>query len=612
MAVSNSRTLLGTARLAILSLSIVLFGFAAVPAWTASVPFNDTGQVQCGDGTGLVSCTAAIDADDGTYPRQDARFGRDAAASASQLTKTGCNYPNGSSSFPCAAGFDFTAICHDGFANCTDPANTAGYTAASGVSNPHGGWSCTLDNVTGLTWALHPGADVGTDGAVQANAASLCGFTDWRLPQRRELVSIVDYGAQSPAIDTNYFPGSLPVFYFAAEGSWGVDLDNGSSYVGTFPTSVVRLVRGPLPATPTYTSNPDGTVTDPVTTLTWDQQAYTGCGTSSLFACDWQGALQAVIAANQANYLGHNDWRLPNVKELESLVNLATSFPALYPGTGFDPLTWSHYFWSSTPYNGAHALGVGFLDGGLSEVTSNSASVRLVRGGPFTVLDNLTTTAITNTPPLQSVYGAGFSIHVSVARAADAVVPSGGSVTCTLALQPSGPAAALPVAAVSNGLATCLVPAAQPAGAYDVVAAFTSNDSNFTNSTSSTATLTIGLAAQTITFTSAPPGVYHAGGTYTVNATGGGSGNPVTFSIDAASTPGTCTINGQVVTFAALGVCILDANQAGNANFAAAPQAQTGMGVAPDVVAVPTLSSGALLLLIGLLAGVGWVSVRRG
>src|SRR5262249_60720029 len=54
--------------------------------------------------------------------------------------------------------------------------------------------------------------------------------------------------------------------------------------------------------------------------------------------------------------------------------------------------------------------------------------------------------------------------------------------------------------------------------------------------------------AQAITFTSTPPGGALPGGTYDVSATGGGSGNPVTFSIDSPSASA-CSIAGSTVTF---------------------------------------------------------------
>lgn len=97
-------------------------------------------------------------------------------------------------------------------------------------------------------------------------------------------------------------------------------------------------------------------------------------------------------------------------------------------------------------------------------------------------------------------------------------------------------------------------------------------------------------AAQSIVFTSTPPAGASVGGSYTVTATGGGSGNPVTFSIDASSGSGVCSITGAKVSFNATGACVIDADQAGDANFTAAPQAQQILAV---VNQPPSITSGA-------------------
>jgi large repetitive protein len=77
---------------------------------------------------------------------------------------------------------------------------------------------------------------------------------------------------------------------------------------------------------------------------------------------------------------------------------------------------------------------------------------------------------------------------------------------------------------------------------------------------------------QSISFTA--PASATAGGSATLQASGGGSGNPVVFSVDLASDPGVCTVSGRTVTYAAAGFCVIDANQAGNATYAATPQVQ--------------------------------------
>ena len=98
-------------------------------------------------------------------------------------------------------------------------------------------------------------------------------------------------------------------------------------------------------------------------------------------------------------------------------------------------------------------------------------------------------------------------------------------------------------------------------------------------------TVTVGQAAQAITFTSTPPASPVVGGTYSVSAAGGGSGNPVAVTIDASSAS-VCSISGPVVTFNAAGSCVVDANQAGNADYHAAPQAQQTVTVSRAAAAL--------------------------
>ena len=82
---------------------------------------------------------------------------------------------------------------------------------------------------------------------------------------------------------------------------------------------------------------------------------------------------------------------------------------------------------------------------------------------------------------------------------------------------------------------------------------------------------------QSISFTA--PASAPAGGSATLSATGGGSGNPVVFSVDPASA-GVCAVSGSTVTYNNPGACVIDANQAGNGTYAAAPQVQQTITVA--------------------------------
>jgi len=92
-----------------------------------------------------------------------------------------------------------------------------------------------------------------------------------------------------------------------------------------------------------------------------------------------------------------------------------------------------------------------------------------------------------------------------------------------------------------------------------------------------------GSTPQTVKFTSTPPSDADVGGKYEVSATGGGSGNPIIFSVDESS-DSVCNVtvtdpntydNDAWVTFVGVGTCSLDANQAGNDQYAPAEAGQS-------------------------------------
>jgi hypothetical protein len=109
---------------------------------------------------------------------------------------------------------------------------------------------------------------------------------------------------------------------------------------------------------------------------------------------------------------------------------------------------------------------------------------------------------------------------------------------------------------------------------YAVVAVYR----GWTATSAASAPVTVATASQAITFTSTPPTNAAIDDTYVVGATGGGSGNPVTFSIDATSAS-VCVISGSTVTFKAAATCVIDADQAGSTYYTAAPRAQQSVTV---------------------------------
>jgi hypothetical protein len=94
------------------------------------------------------------------------------------------------------------------------------------------------------------------------------------------------------------------------------------------------------------------------------------------------------------------------------------------------------------------------------------------------------------------------------------------------------------------------------------------------------------IASQSITFTSTPPALAACGGGYTVDADGGASGNPVTFSVDPASSRDACSVVGASVLFTGVGLCVIDADQRGSTYYEAAPQAQQAFTIGPAAQAI--------------------------
>jgi len=136
-------------------------------------------------------------------------------------------------------------------------------------------------------------------------------------------------------------------------------------------------------ATLSYTDNGDGTITDNNTKLVWEKEALDNLYT-------WDDAFAVHVAGlNAANFAGHNDWRLPNVKELLSIIDYQNRGPAVAPA--FQCCTRGEPYWSSTTsadtpnFAPTFAYFVNFLNGfvfveGKSGVNS-SRRVRAVRGG---------------------------------------------------------------------------------------------------------------------------------------------------------------------------------------------------------------------------------------
>ena len=249
--------------------SALMLSLSATVSVAASLP--DTGQDKCDNGFNtMVTCSAANSGDNNVYyPRQDGRFGSDAKAAVGTLVKTGAG----------AAGFDYTKVDNKG----NDlPANASV-------------WACTRDNTTGLTWEVKTAAvgfgvydlhaasnkylwynsNGSTNGgnwgcpagtcevgvaischasgrcrtqlfAEDVNTVGLCGSTadPWRIPTRRELLTLIHAGTPSPnpSIDQNYFPN-------ISSGQWEFWTST-SAVLNTGDAWSVRMISGATASSP--------------------------------------------------------------------------------------------------------------------------------------------------------------------------------------------------------------------------------------------------------------------------------------------------------------------------------------------------------------------------
>ncbi|MBW8311871.1 MAG: autotransporter domain-containing protein [Rhizobium sp.] len=187
------------------------------------------------------------------------------------------------------------------------------------------------------------------------------------------------------------------------------------------------------------------------------------------------------------------------------------------------------------------------------------------------------------------------SLDVSVARAAQAITGFAASPAAptyapggTFTVSATGGASANPLVFASTTPAACSVAGnvvTMLAAGTCSLTADQAGDGNYEPAPQATLDVGVARAAQAITGFAASPAAptYALGGTFTVAATGGGSGNPVLF---ASTTPAVCSVAGNVVTTLAAGTCSLTADQAGDGNYDPAPQAVLDVAIARAVQAI--------------------------
>lgn len=245
------------------------------------------------------------------------------------------------------------------------------------------------DNVTGLVWQKDMGQKLSYSQALEKiKRFKLAGYGDWRIPTTKELYSLIQFTgsvkgqkAINPFIDTNYF--NQPIGD-SSTGEREIDAQTWSitQYVGKTMRNDdtvfgVNFIDGRIKGYPKYNprtkeankmyfrfvrgnkaygknnfvDNNNGTVSDLATGLMWQQK-------DSKKGMNWKDSLEY---ANTLTLGGHNDWRLPNAKELQSTVDYTRS-PQTSNSAAIDPIFEVSsignegnekdypYYWSSTTH----------------------------------------------------------------------------------------------------------------------------------------------------------------------------------------------------------------------------------------------------------------------
>ena len=265
------------------------------------------------------------------------------------------------------------------------------------------------DNITGLMWQKVMGDKMSFQEAfVRVQKLQLAGYADWRVPSIKELYSLIRFTgrvqgerAVEPFIDSDYFSQPLGD---TGLGEREIDAQTWSSteYVGktmrndatVFGVNFIdgrikgypkhnprtgqpnkmyfRFVRGnPAYGANHFLDNGNGTITDDATGLMWQHS-------DSNQGMQWEAALKY---AESLELGGYDDWRLPNAKELQSIVDYGRSVPTsdsaainrVFATTEIKDPEGSQqypYFWTSTthldgrnPYDSAVYFAFGTAQG---------------------------------------------------------------------------------------------------------------------------------------------------------------------------------------------------------------------------------------------------------
>jgi hypothetical protein len=271
-----------------------------------------------------------------------------------------------------------------------------------------------IDRQTGLMWTKNAALldfpmswSEALNIVKELNKSTLYGYQNWKIPNRKELLSLMSHNTINPSLPidhpfTNVFTG----YYWTSstcarlpDQAWYIHLGGarvfkGMKY-GSYMVWPVRTVESPNKSKLFQTgqktcfdesgiiidchdTGQDGelqagieftrdrfiknkqTIYDNDTGLTWLRDA-----TFHSEMTDWASAFNLISKMNTELVYGHNDWRIPNIIELESLTDISQHSPALLDGHLFNDV--QEFYWSSTTsmYDTNYAWVLYMVDGSI-------------------------------------------------------------------------------------------------------------------------------------------------------------------------------------------------------------------------------------------------------
>ena len=283
------------------------------------------------------------------------------------------------------------------------------------------------DNITGLMWQQVDGGEMTFESATTyCNSLTLGGLSGWRLPTPIEAYSILNHQNSNPAINTNFFTLTTAEYWwtsvFENNSTTKVWCTNAGGGIGNHPktetisaggtkkfhTRAVRNVTIPTTITNHFTDNGD-TITDNLTQLVWQKIPNTT-------ALTWE---QALVYAEGLTIGTSADWRLPNIKELQSLNNELVTNPSVF-SPYFSNLGVKFYWSSTTLPNQTLSAWYWSTSFGITTYSAKTGTnyVLCVRGNPSLSLNNTEPhTSIKITPnPSSDFVSISFPSYTASAR----------------------------------------------------------------------------------------------------------------------------------------------------------------------------------------------------